>query len=419
MTVIRGFAIGALALAVLAGCNKPEAPKSAGVYNPRQTFAPFQMPSPVNSYRGPDGAPGPDYWQNRADYKIAARLDPASAGLSGEETITYTNNSPVALSALWVLLDENIYAKDARAHFAAGNSRRATPQTTDGFVLDAVEIGEGSQAVKADTVVSDTRMQVRLPEAVKAKGGQIKLHIRYHYTVPRAAAGAPVMTPPRMARSSTSPNGIRAWRCSTICAAGTRCPISSSEFYLEYGDFDYAVTVPWDMLVAGSGELVNPQEVLTEAERQRMAQATPERQDGDDPRRRGNRRPRQPPQAGRHADLAVPYGQYPRRRFQRQQGFRLGRGADQPAGRQDRAGPIGLSGGRRGDKGWGRSTEYLKHAVENFSRRWAPYPWPSPPAWAARSTAWNIPAPYSTATRTKVPSSSGSPRTRSAIAGFR
>src|SRR6185312_7185567 len=137
MITTRAIVAGALALLTLSGCEKPtQKSETAGIYNPRQTFAPFQMPTPVNSYRGPDGAPGPDYWQNRADYKIAASLDPAAATLSGEETITYTNNSPVALSALWVLLDENIYAKNARARYAAGNSRRATPQTTDGFVLE-------------------------------------------------------------------------------------------------------------------------------------------------------------------------------------------------------------------------------------------------------------------------------------------
>ena len=97
-----------------------------------------------SSYRDPDGAPGPDYWQNRADYKIAATLDPVKATLNGDETITYTNNSPSALTALWVQLDENIYAPDARARYAAGSSRRAAPQATAGFVLDTVEIGEGS-----------------------------------------------------------------------------------------------------------------------------------------------------------------------------------------------------------------------------------------------------------------------------------
>ncbi len=375
MIVIRGFAIGALALAVLAGCDKSEAPKSAGVYNPRQTFAPFQMPSPVNSYRGPDGAPGPDYWQNRADYKIAASLDPASAGLSGEETITYTNNSPVALSALWVLLDENIYAKDARAHFAAGNSRRATPQTTDGFLLDAVEIGEGSQAVKADTVVSDTRMQVRLPEAVKAKGGQIKLHIRYHYTVPKGSSG-------RTGHDATK-NGeifdIAQWYPRMAVFDDLRgwdtLPYLSSEFYLEYGDFDYAVTVPWDMLVAGSGELVNPQEVLTEIERQRMAQA---------------RQSDKTVMIRTAAEIGDPASR-PKQDGTLTWRFHMANTRDVVFSASKAfiwdAARINLPGGKTAlaqsvypvegavDKGWGRSTEYLKHAVENFSRRWAPYPW--------------------------------------------
>ena len=375
MTMTRGFAIGALALAVLAGCDKPEAPKSAGVYNPRQTFAPFQMPSPVNSYRGPDGAPGPDYWQNRADYKIAATLDPASVGLSGEETITYTNNSPVALSALWVLLDENIYAKDARAHFAAGNSRRATPQTTDGFVLEAVEIGEGSQAVKADTIVSDTRMQVRLPEAVKAKGGQIKLHIRYHYTVPKGSSG-------RTGHDATK-NGeifdIAQWYPRMAVFDDLRgwdtLPYLASEFYLEYGDFDYAVTVPWDMLVAGSGELVNPQEVLTEAERKRMTQA---------------RQSDKTVMIRAAAEIGDPASR-PKQDGTLTWRFHMANTRDVVFSASKAfiwdAARINLPGGKTAlaqsvypvegavDKGWGRSTEYLKHAVENFSRRWAPYPW--------------------------------------------
>src|ERR1019366_7647826 len=73
----------------LAGCNKPPADRHAaqtrGVYDPRETFAPLSLPSPVNAYRSGDGTPGPDYWQNRADYKIAATVDPAKAMLSGAE----------------------------------------------------------------------------------------------------------------------------------------------------------------------------------------------------------------------------------------------------------------------------------------------------------------------------------------------
>src|ERR1700692_3349560 len=91
------------------------APSPQAGYDPRAAFAPLPMPEPVNRYRSGSGAPGPDYWQNRADYVIAARLEPKTKTLSGVETITYTNNSPGALDVLWLQLDQNIYPPDSRA----------------------------------------------------------------------------------------------------------------------------------------------------------------------------------------------------------------------------------------------------------------------------------------------------------------
>src|SRR5690349_3385304 len=128
MKAMRGIAAGLLAVSVLAlaGCERAAEKQAAtqGRYDPRRAFAPLTLPVAVNNYRGGDGAPGPDYWQNRADYKIAATLDPVKATLTGDEVITYTNNSPTALTALWVQLDENIYKTDARARTAAGSARR-------------------------------------------------------------------------------------------------------------------------------------------------------------------------------------------------------------------------------------------------------------------------------------------------------
>ena len=367
---------------MLAGCKKPaseqQASSAKSIYNPRETFAPLTLPTPVNAYRSGDGTPGPDYWQNRADYKIAATLDPASANLSGDETITYTNNSPSTLDALWVQLDENIYKSDARSRFAAGEGRRrrSVAQTTDGFVLDAVEIGEGSQTQKVDYVVSDTRMQVRLPEPLKAHGGQLKLHIRYHYTVPQGSSG-------RTGHASTK-NGeifdLAQWYPRMAVFDDLRgwdtLPYLASEFYLEYGDIDYAVTVPWDMLVAGSGELVNPNEVLTATEMTRLAQARASdktvmirtAQEINDPTSR-------PKQSG---TLTWRFHMSNTRDV----AFSASKAFIWDAAR------MNLPGGKTGlaqsvypvegaiPGGWGRSTEYLKHAVENFSRRWAVYPWP-------------------------------------------
>ncbi len=382
MSMTRGTVFGALALSLfsLTGCDKPpaqtDAAKAPGIYDPRRAFAPLRLPTPVNSYRGADGAPGPDYWQNRADYKIDANLDTAAATLSGDETITYTNNSPTALTALWVQLDENTYRADARSRYSTGLSRRAVAQTTDGFVLDAVEVGEGSQAEKADSVVSDTRMQVRLPGAVKGHGGQVKLHIRYHYTVPAGSSG-------RTGHSSTK-NGeifdLAQWYPRMAVYDDLRgwdtLPYLASEFYLEYGDFDYALTVPWDVLVAGSGELMNPQDVLTAAERTRLA-------------------------AARASDKTVmirPAGEVgdpmsrPKQSGTLTWRFHMANTRDVAVSASRAfiwdAARMNLPGGKTalaqsvypvegvGPTGWDRSTEYLKHAVENFSRRWSVYPWP-------------------------------------------
>ncbi|MEL7146528.1 MAG: M1 family peptidase, partial [Bacteroidota bacterium] len=71
-----------------------------------------ELPTP-NSYRTASGAPGPDYWQQKADYVIAVELDDQKQRITGEETITYTNNSPNTLEYLWVQLDQNVRAQDS------------------------------------------------------------------------------------------------------------------------------------------------------------------------------------------------------------------------------------------------------------------------------------------------------------------
>jgi Peptidase family M1 domain len=258
-----------LLLAPLAVAQTTTAPST---YNPRALFAPFRYQYPVNRYRNADGRPGPDYWQNRADYVIHATLDPAAKKLTGEEVITYTNNSPESLDYVWLQLDQNRYKPDARANFSSYKAP-GFDEHTDGDVITSVEIETGKNAISAHYLVSDTRMRIDLPHPLAAHGGKVRVHIAWHYTVPGAFGGRNdwfhtkngdifemAQWYPRMCVY----DDLRGW---------DTAPFLNNEFYLEYGNFDYSITLPWNMLVVGSGELVNPQDVLTKTEIGRLAQA--------------------------------------------------------------------------------------------------------------------------------------------------
>ena len=120
-TLLRLAAVAALPLLVPVSLAAQQ-PAPATPFDPAITFAPLTLPHPVNQYRSANGAPGPQYWQNEADYDLHATLDPDAKILHATETITYTNNSPDTLPSLWIQLDQNIYRKDARATLINGGA---------------------------------------------------------------------------------------------------------------------------------------------------------------------------------------------------------------------------------------------------------------------------------------------------------
>jgi len=370
--------LGLAAVAVLAGCTKHPATRphtaparslEAGAYDPLKAFARQVFPDPVSMTRAADGTPGPAYWQNRADYTIHAALDPASNTLSAEEVITYTNNSPNSLDYLWLQLDQNIYRAGSRGSFVFGI---ANPNATEGYVLDTVE----TNGAKTPYIANDTRAQLRLVQPLKAHS-KIAIHIRYHYVVPGKAGGRTAHGPsksgeiydiaqwyPRMAVY----DDLRGW---------DTLPYLISEFYLDYGDVDYSVTVPSDMLVAGSGELVNAQEVLTRTEMDRLAQA---------------RASDTPVMIRTAAEVTDPLSR-PKQGGTLTWHFKMANTRDVAFSASKAfvwdAARINLPGGKTalaqsvypaeagGSGGWGRATEYTKDSVENFSRRWYAFPWPN------------------------------------------
>ncbi len=376
----------------------PAAGHAQTTYDPRLTFAPLTLPSPATAYRSSNGAPGPSYWQNEASYEMHAALHTAEKQLSNDEIITYTNNSPNALPSLWLQLDQNIYKKDSRAQRANGAYRRRRPgseapavtPSTDGFVFESIEIMDGTKTAKADYLIDDTRMQIRLAEPVTPHR-QIKIHLKYHYTIPGVWGGRTswgmskqgeiydmAQWYPRMCVY----DDLRGW---------DTLPYIGSEFYLEYGHFDYYLTVPSTMIVAGSGELVNPKDVLTRTEIDRLEQA-----------RRSDatvyiRKPQEvsDPASRPKVDGTLTWH------------FHMDHTRDvswsaSPVFVWDAA-RMNLPGGKTalamsvyppesvGPNKWDESTEYVKDTVENFSKHWYPYEWPAAVSVAGFSTGMEYP----------------------------
>jgi len=342
-------------------------------YDPRETFAPLTLPNPVNRYRSASGSPGPDYWQNRVDYAIHATLNTTSNQLNASEIISYTNRSPDALDSLWLQLDQNSYRRDARTVHARPEIRAGF---TAGYLFDAVETARDSHTTNADYVIDDTRMQVRLKTPLAA-GASMQLRIRYNYEVPGEFGGRTAWT--------DTPDGkiydIAQWFPRLAVYDDLRgwdtLPYLGSEFYHEYGNVDYFITVPWDMLVAGAGELQNPKEVLTKTQRQRLQQA----QDSD-----STVYIRRADEIGHADSRPVNEGTLTwhfRMQNTRYVAFSASRAFIWDAARMQIKGnrhALAMSfypAASAGDDAWGRSTEYLKHAVQEFSARWFVYPYPT------------------------------------------
>src|SRR5687768_17914145 len=115
---------------------------SQSKYNHREAFDPNFYPQTGTQYRSASGAPGPLYWQNRADYNINCTLDTLQHKVSGTVAITYTNNSPDAMKFLWLQLDQNIYRPDSRgsATTTQAGGRWANAKFTQGYQIRSVAI---------------------------------------------------------------------------------------------------------------------------------------------------------------------------------------------------------------------------------------------------------------------------------------
>ncbi|MEO9071020.1 MAG: M1 family metallopeptidase, partial [Ginsengibacter sp.] len=353
------------------------------VYDHHDLFNPNFYPPSVNEYRAADGEPGPQYWTNRASYKINATLDAVKDAITGTVIISYTNNSPQALPYVWLYLDQNLFKLDSRGQAKAPADRKSRYTNVGsafegGFDIKSVKVlsndkGKGSSS-DVKNLISDTRMQIRLPKVLK-HGETVEIKIDYSYLIPKDGSDRTGVLEtqngkiysiaqwyPRMCVF----DDIEGWNTLPYLGAG--------EFYLDYGDYDYSITAPGNMIVVGSGDLQNPKDVLTATEIKRLDEA---RKSDKTVMIRTADEVTQPSSRPEKGDITWHF----KIKNSRDVSWAASTAFIWDAAR------INFPSGRKGlaqsvypiesdgNDAWGRSTEYVKGALEGYSKRWFEYPY--------------------------------------------
>jgi hypothetical protein len=243
------------------------------------------LPTP-NAYRTASGAPGHAYWQQQVDYIIDVTLDDERRHITGSETITYHNNSPDSLSYLWVQLDPNIFSPISHSASSATAPSLASTSFDSMAGLLAKSRFDGTMDITAvrgddgeplDHTAVDTMMRIDLPEQLRP-GARTELRIDWNYAINDhdligGRTGFEFFEDdgnciyeiahwfPRLA-AYTDVNG---WQNKPFLGRG--------EFTLEFGDYLLRITVPDDHIVAASGVLQNPEQVLSARQHDRLRAA--------------------------------------------------------------------------------------------------------------------------------------------------
>lgn len=334
-----------------------------------------------STYRAASGKPGPEYWQNSADYSLEATLDDENDLITGRVTMTYHNNSPESLGFIWLYVEQNRFTETSRGTLTTpimGN--RYSGDTDGGFTISAVQAKVGKKGKTSDKyLITDTRMQVFFDEPIPAKGGTATVSMNFSFKIPKAGMD-------RMGQQETE-NGIiysiaqwypRVAVFDDVKGWNTEPYLGAGEFYVEYGNFDYKVTVPYDYIVVGSGTLENPKEVLTATERERFEKAakSDERVYIITPEEVNTPSVTRPVSSG---SVTWHYSMKNTRDvvFATSKAFIWDAAKiNLPSGKTAMAQSVYPT-EVADDDAWGRSTEYTKGSIENYSNQWFEFPYPN------------------------------------------
>jgi hypothetical protein len=347
-------------------------------YNYTEAFGSGFYTHNGTAYRSASGKPGPAYWQNQASYVLKVRLDDQQDKINGTVQIDYTNNSPEDLDFIWLQLDQNLFQSNSigQATIPLEESRYGDADNTfeGGYKLTNIRIDDGNESPQY--YITDTRMRIDLPKALKSEGGKVTIDMDFEFPIPTYGADRTGILQtqngkiysiaqwyPRVAVF----DDIHGWNTTPYTGPG--------EFYLEYGDFQVEITAPASHIVVLGGELLNPQEVWTSTQLERYQNAkssdkTIMIRNADEVTNK-NSRPQQKELTWKYAlknarDVAW---------------------ASSPAFIIDAA-RIKLPSGHTalamsaypqessGGNAWERSTEYIKASIEHYSQKWFEYPYP-------------------------------------------
>ncbi|TAE29989.1 MAG: M1 family peptidase [Candidatus Kapaibacterium sp.] len=280
-------AASTLALSVLCLSSAPLLAQYTVDGNPNRKFEPIDMllPSP-NSYRTASGAPGKDYWQQKADYVISVELNEQTRSITGSETITYTNNSPDALEYLWLQLDQNAFEKNSEKYmtqtstpFANQVSLNTVKRSLDKITFDGgykIKTVKDASGKPLKYAVVGTMMRVDLPTALRT-GQKFSFGVEWSFNIVPKDFGersnyeffpadsndifGVAQFFPRMAVYIDH----KGWQHKSFLGTG--------EFTLPFGDYKVSITVPADHVVGATGALQNADKVLSPDQRSRLKQA--------------------------------------------------------------------------------------------------------------------------------------------------
>jgi hypothetical protein len=372
-------------------------------------FSPLDLPTP-GRVRAASGLPGPDYWQQRADYRIEATLDADAHTIDARARITYSNYSPEPLPFLWIHLEQNAFTSSSINAHVAGPEDRFGPrgQFNGGIALRSVRLalwpderGEarpigrpGPGVIDLPVHVYDTVARLDLPQPMPAAAGNepstIQLEVEWSFRIPPygadrmglfESADGTVFQVAQWFPAMAVFDDVHGWN--------TLPYVGQGEFYTNFGSFDVSLTVPRDHLVAATGVLQNPEEVLTPTQVERLRRAGRSRETvviraADEVADPTTRPAGGPTFTWRfRADDARTFAWASSRAF-----IWDAAACEVPA--LPPAAPVDGAAGpgatrrvlamsvypREALPLWSAATEMLQWSIEHYSRRWYPYPYP-------------------------------------------